>query len=184
MTQLTLVEVAERLGGPIFGLEEPKPLKRQGSVGHGDGHLELYFIAGPTKAMVRVAVRLEQERKDFMIANLVSNDALSGPLRFPLNLSVTRGNVSIPVDGVPVTFTSYVSRRVAVAVAEIDGRWVYVNAPSRTLRRIAIRREKPAQLRRFLERMDRSLAEHRAAAEALRHSLVRPAEAEATRNPA
>jgi hypothetical protein len=121
MTRLTLVEVAERLGGPIFGLEEPKPLKRQGSVGHGDGHLELHFIAGPTKARVGVAVRLEQQRKDFMIANLVSNDALSGPLRFPLNLSVTRENVSIPVDGAPVTFTSYVSRRLAVALPRSTG---------------------------------------------------------------
>ena len=49
-----------------------------------------------------------------------------------------------------------------------DGRWVYVWGPASLLPRLELGREKPAQLKRFLERMDLKMAAHYAAAEEAR----------------
>jgi hypothetical protein len=111
---------------------------------------------------VRVDSRLVEQRTDLLVANLVSNAALGGAIRFPLNLSVERVRIRIPVDGKAVDFNAYLSRRLAVAAAEIDGRWVYVHASKTIIRKLALRREAAGQLRRFLGRLDKSYAERRA----------------------
>ena len=171
MPHQTLIEVFDAFGKPVFGLTSPYPVKRSASVGHGGDHFELYFIAGPAKSWIRIDVRLEEMKREVLIGNLVFNDALQGPLRFPLDLRVERREVAIPVDGEPQKFIAFVCRRLAVALARIDGRWVYVHTPKRALRQVALRREKPDQLRPFLKRMDKSLAEHREAADAARARL-------------
>jgi hypothetical protein len=145
-------------------------VRRQGSVGHGGSHLELYFVAGPRKGWVRIDTRLEEMPHDVVIMNLVSNAALRAPKRFPLELTVERLDVQLKVDGDRLGFHVFKCRRDAVAVARVEDRWVYVNAPASLLRRLELRRERPAALRKFLERVDKEMAGHRAAVLALRES--------------
>jgi hypothetical protein len=169
----SLTDAAHQFGTPIFGLEAPRPVRRQGTVGHsvsGDerhSHFELYFVVSEAKEWVRVDSRLVEQRTDLLVANLVSNAALGGAIRFPLNLSVERVRIRLPVDGEAVDFDAYLCRRLAVAAAEIEGRWVYVHASKTILRKLALRRETAGQLRRFLGRLDKSYAERWATVEAV-----------------
>lgn len=165
MPVATLTETFEEYGRPVFRVTAPAPVRRHGAVGHSSQALELYFIVGRRKEWVRAATRLEEERREFLISNLVGNAALALPLRFPLDLTVTRAPILLPVDGEDVRFTSFVCGRHAVAVARIDERWLYVHAPKRLLHRLTFAREKPGELRRFLARMDKELEPHRRATE-------------------
>jgi hypothetical protein len=170
-----LVRTFEQYGAPVFRVTAPAPVRRHGAVGHSSEHLELYFIAGKRKEWVRADTRLGEQRREFLISNLVGNAALALPLRFPLDLTVTRAPVLLSVDGEDVQFTAYVCGRLAVAVGEIDGRWLYVHTPKRLLPRLTLAREKPGDLRRFLARMDKRLEPHYRATEAnIRKRLKAP----------
>jgi hypothetical protein len=162
----SLVEIFERFGESAYRVKAPAPVRRQGTVGHSRDHFELYFAVGQRKDWVRIDVRLEEQRREVLIANLVSSDAIAthAPLRFPLNLAVTRERIGIRVDDVELIFTAFLCRRLAVAVGQVDGRWLYVHSPKQILRRLVVAREDPRNLRRFLSRMDQSLEAHRAIA--------------------
>jgi hypothetical protein len=73
-----------------------------------------------------------------VIMNLVSNAALRAPKRFPLELTVERLDVQLKVDGDRLGFHVFKCRRDAVAVARVEDRWVYVNAPASLLRRLDV----------------------------------------------
>jgi hypothetical protein len=161
----SLVETFERFGEPVYRVTAPSPVRRHGAVGHGRDHFELYFVAGTRKEWVQVDVRLKEQRREMLVLHVLSNDAIQSPLRFPLTVTVTGEEVTIPVDGTKMAFTAFVCNRIAVAVAEVEGRWLYLQAPKRILRRVVLEREKPSDLRRFLRRMDENLKNRETAAQ-------------------
>jgi hypothetical protein len=97
-----------------------------------------------------------------------SNDAIGGEIRFPVNLTVERKELPIPVDGEDQPFTAYLSRRLAVAVGKVGGRWVYVATGKRELRRVSLKQEKAVNLKRFLDWLDKNLTTHHAEVDAFR----------------
>lgn len=160
------------MGGPVFGLALPKPVRRHGVVGHSKDHFELYFKSPTPLHWIRVDTRIEEIPTKSLLSALVSGSVFFARLRFPLDLTVKRSERVISVDGEPRTFTIYTVRRHSVAMTRLADRWIYVHADKAELPKLALKTERPTPLVRFLDRLDESLAEHYARSDAIQARLA------------
>lgn len=143
-------EIFEVFGGRVFGAASPEPVLPNplypGVCDLSGGRPTAFHVGFSVGADdVRVTTTLAKPGSDNLVTNLllhvVHHIANDDELQFPLDLSVTRKQLPLRIDGRTRTFTAYVSGGRSSAVASAgNGIFVAVECAERQLHRLALRK--------------------------------------------